>query len=592
MFRGGAAAEPFGRYGYFPWPKIAGITFNESGFRAAVPSSQSFQFVAPLAAHRAVATSPYGQTVGFGTNRNGPSKGRFTTTAPGFALYFPGPWKLRITSIGSPYLSWPQGSATAGVPTPASTWTLVSFLDQQPAWMIGFPDSPTSLQITGRPGNWVLESPPNFKGWVRFGLPFGLERTEANSAATLGRLTERATAVAALFEQKAPELQRVSVTDDAQSVTGTWEFDRPGAVVPSVIRMASIVGSAVKCQTEVLPTGILTEEGPVEVVASTRLSVRFPIVKIPSGRAVGLGSVPDDSAATIAFTDPGSVADLALRIRLSSTPIDTVRLAEQASRQYLSQLILSSEPNTGQPMPFDQAGTDLDLIGAHGLLAAALSANREVPEPENSLITSLSWRMDWGTWRILDGDPNACRKASVLAALAGAFSDSPEGRLAGAMWNAGLDGERGFDRWQHRRNSQIIEPLRPDPYRGLRQQLFGAFNRKGADAPAMLYLASSARYFGDLALEANVADGRLYTAWIAADARLAGFATTIPATWTSRLNLSSIGAMARGKFYDLSYAAAVPGRCEAWVDYDGSIDFPPVAVMPRYDGSLVRPDRD
>ena len=593
--RGGATAEPFGRYGYHAWPKSAGIVFNEQGFRANVTASQILRFDSPLAAHRPVATSPYGQTVGFGLNRNGPSKGRFTTTAPGFALYFPGRWRLRITSIGSPYLTWPGGSATAGVPAPSSPWILLSFLDQQPAWMIGFPDGPTALKVTGRPGDWVLESPPEFKGWVRFGLPFGLDRVQANSAATLGDLTERATKVAPLFEQKAPELQRITVSEDAQSVTGTWEFDRPGAIVPSAIRMAAIVGSAVKCQSEIIATGIVTEEGPVDVVVTTRLTVRFPIVKIPTGRAIGLGAVPDDSAATIAFTDAGSVADLALRLRLSNTPLDTIRLADQASRAYLGQLILSPEPNTGQPMPFDLKGTDLDLIAAHGFLAQSISTNKEVPDPMNSLLTSLSWRMDWGQWRILDSDSNASRKAAILASLAGAFSDSPEGRLVGAMWNAGLDGERGFDRWLRRRSQNAStsrpEPLRPDPYRGFRQQLFGSFDRKPADAMFIKYLSSPARFYGDVALEANVTDGRLFMGWTTVDTRLAGFATSFPASWTAKLNLSSIGGLARGKMFDLSYAAAAPGPAEAWVDFDGSIDFPPVAALPRYDPTPIKPDR-
>ncbi len=594
--RGSAAAEPFGRYGYHPWPKSAGMVFNEQGFRANVSPAQTLRFDTPLVARRAIATSPYGQTVGFGINRSGPSKGRFTTTAPGFALYFPGRWRLRISSIGSPYLTWPGGSATAGVPTPPSSWILVSFLDQQPAWMIGFPDGPAALKVTGRPGNWVLESPPDFKGWVRFGLPFGLDRVQANSAASLGDLTERAIKVAPLFEQKAPELQRVSVSADDQSVTGTWEFDRPGAIIPSAVRMAAIVGSAVKCQSETISSGIVTEEGPVDVVASTRLTVRFPVVKIPTGRAIGLGAVPDDSAATIAFTDPGSVADLSLRIRLSNTPIDTVRMADQASRAYLSQLILSPEPNTGQPMPFDLKGIDLDLIAAHGLLAQAISTNKEVPEPMNSLLTSLSWRMDWGHWRILDGDRATSRKAAILASLAGAFSDTPEGRLVGAMWNAGLDGERGFDRWQRRRAQESrataeAEPLRPDPYLGFRRQLFGSFDRKPADAPILKYFASPARLFGDIALDANVADGRLFLGWTATDARLAGFATSFTATWAAKSNLASIGGMTRGNIFDLSYASSAPGRVEAWVDFDGSIDFPPVSALPRYDATPIKQDR-
>ncbi len=594
--RGGAAAEPFGRYGYHAWPKSAGVLFNEQGFRANAGTAQVLRFDTPLIAHRAVATSPYGQTVGFGINRNGPSKGRFTTTAPGFALYFPGRWRLRITSIGSPYLTWAGGSATAGVPAPPSSWILLSFLDHQPAWMIGFPDGPAALKVTGRPGDWVLESPPDFKGWVRFGLPFGLDRVQANSAASLGDLTERATKVAPLFEQKAPELQRVSVSEDALSVTGTWEFDRPGAIIPSPIRMATIVGSAIKCQSEIISTGITTEEGPVDVVATTRLTIRFPVVRIPTGRAIGLGELPDDSAATIAFTDAGSVADLALRIRLSNTPLGTIRMADQASRAYLGQLILSPEPNTGQPMPFDLKGIDLDLIAAHGLLAQAISSNKEVPDPMNSLLTSFSWRMDWGHWRILEGNPDTVRKAAILASLAGAFSDTPEGRLVGAMWNAGLDGERGFDRWQRRRTadgtaSVRTESLRPDPYLGFRQQLFGSFDRKPSDAPIVKYLSSTARLYGDISLEANVNDGRLFLGWTAADNRLAGFTTSFPATWTAKLNLTSVGGMVRGKVFDLSYASAAPGRAEAWVDFDGSIDFPPVAALPRYDATPIKQDR-
>jgi hypothetical protein len=199
--------------------------------------------------------------------------------------------------------------------------------------------------------------------------------------------------------------------------------------------------------------------------------------------------------------------------------------------------------------------------------------------------------MDWGHWRIVDGEPAAARQAAVFAALAGAFSGSPEGRLVGAMWNAGLDGQRGFDRWQYRRSQQTPEPLRPEPYRGLRQQLFGAFDRKMADTPFVRYLSSPARLFGELTLEANLSDGRLFGSWTAADSRLAGFATSIPSTWTSRLNLTSVGSMPRGKFFDLSFAAEAAGKCEAWIDVDGTVDFPPVTALPRYDSTPVKLNR-
>lgn len=582
--------EPFGRYGYRSWPTIPGISLDETGFRVKGARGDLICFNAPLKTARAVATSPYGQTIGFSINDGGPSKGRFSTTAPGFALYFPAGFRLRLAAIGSPYLSWTDGSAVAGVPAPPATWLLLSFQDRQAPWMLGFPDGPVALKITGRPGNWILEAPTTFKGWVRFGLPVGAQAVDANSAASLGELIQQAQKVAPLFSQMAPDLQRVSVTADPGGVTGIWEFNRPGAVVPLPVRMAPIVGDRIKCLSTVLPTEILTEEGPVDVLEGNTLTVRFPAQGIPRGRAVALGAPVDSAPASVGFTDPGSVAELALRIRLAGTDAETMKLAEQTASAYLGQLMLGTEPNSNQPMPFAADGSDLDLVASHGLLAEALSANAETGGALNSLLTSLSWRMDWFHWRIIDADPAKARCAGALASVAGMFASDPESRLIGAMWESGLAGERGLDRWRRRRMEFQEEPLRPDPLLELRHRAYGYLPGPSADSKFLPLLQSPFRVFGEFSVQAGVQDARLFAAWSSSDLRLAGFASNLAGNWVAKTNLTSLGVMTRAPFTDVSFAPESPGALEAWIDPTTPIQIPKSAPVPVYDPKPIRLD--
>ena len=423
-----------------------------------------------------------------------PHKLRFDLTDVGPLMRCPKGLDLRLGSTAAPFLSWDGGSVGAGVPTPAVKWILLSFPDDQPPIAIGFSGAASSLQLGGGPGAWILRTPEKTDlGWVRLALPFGNRGFATNTAATLGRATAVARENAPLWSAAPPELKEFTVAGNANGVTATWIFDRPGIVVPTAFDLAPAGGYPLSIRSPfrrlAMPLGESGERTQTSTVITegAELSVRFPARELMLGRALGVGvamPVPVPSG----FADVGGIARHALDLLTAGrTPG-----APDLDPAYYESAPSATEPLTGQKLLFEADGRGLDLAAAQALLARCRATADGVYAPPEPQLVSLVWRRDWRTMGFFGVEPGVARRAGALAALAGAFSPDPARRLEGALFEAGLAAGRT------RANLLALDagtarPVLAEPFDGLRNSVFA---RVGRGDPFWTLLASPVRVVG------------------------------------------------------------------------------------------------
>lgn len=458
-------SQAFGRFGYSDSWSIPGMVLDREGFKVDYGASDKFRFTKALTKWTPVQTTSMYQLVTAATFAGSPSKLRQDLTASGFSAYFELGFDFRVTSTASPYLSWPDGASldgTAGVPTPATTWALVSFQDNQPPVLICFPWKKCAVKIFGKPGDWHIASEGPWEGWLRVVAPTGVSPRRTNTVAQLGALSTEVQKAQDALAQTPPELLGLTIDDDESSVTAEWTFDKPGAILPSPLITAPLGGYplAIQSKTKRLPGQ--TMDGPIAVTDDTKLVVRFPARRIPTGRILALGNAPQ-TIGTASFLDPQGVTELALANLFASSEKGLRDLAESTFAEYLSQASYVKEPNTGQQLPYLGDGKGLDLCAAHALLMQSTISVSRASSEENSLLTSLIWRRDWLTWRIWSPDSDSARRASAIGALAAALAPEAQRRLDGAMLEAGLRAEQGARIWRKRNGLEqggvLLEPL-------------------------------------------------------------------------------------------------------------------------------------
>jgi len=580
----GAAAQAFGRFGYAEGATLPGIRVSRNGFAAVHPLADEIKFGAPLSAWKPLETSEFGQTVGFGLTPGNPNKGRFDLLTPGFALYYPQGLKLRVGSTAAPYLSWSAGSVTNGVPAPAAKWLVLSFRDAQPPLVLGFPDGPVSLAVNGKPGDWTIESAPEFKGWLRVGLPVGSRGEAANSAAALGRLTKAANHNARMWTNLAPTVTAPKVEADEQSVTATWTFSGPDAVVPEGLALADIGGYRVRVLSPIRRAGLSLEGLPLQVCEGRELKVRFPLRRVPIGRSLPLGGELTQPIATISHLDVPSVGELALECLLANRDLDSRKTAEGAAALFLSEAAYHKEPFTEQQLPFDAEGKGIDLAAAHALLSQSLISTTRASSESNALLTSVAWRRDWYTWRLHTPDPALARRAGALAALAGALCPEPERRLSAAMFQAGLSAEHGRQ-VALRRSGQIkAEAALLEPLLGIRQGLFRLRGKAEEGSQFADLIVSPLRVFSEGAALLVRREPDYVLQWTAREpkASVLTLASGFPITVEGLLNLPRLSIEQALGITELAYTPETTGLCEVRLKLPEWVRLPATVPTPRY----------
>jgi hypothetical protein len=580
-----SGAQAFGRFGYVDHPSVSGMTLDESGFSAKHPRADHIKFGSKSKIWRPLSCSWDGMTIALDGKAGSPQKIQYCLTAPGVTMYFGQGIRLNLTSTAAPYLSWSQGSVTDGVPTPAAKWLVLSFRDDQPPIAFGFPDAPCSLQISGKPGSWIVKSSLEFKGWVRVGLPLGTQGLAANTAGSLGRLAETMVSEAELWTRRPEPLPKPTIESDARSLTATWSFASPGAIVPAAAIFASWGGDPVQVLSAVTRLNMTTEDGPVDVATGNTIQIRFPSRRVPSGRFVADGLAPVDPIGTASPLDIPSVIDLANESLSSSRDSLVGKAAEDTFGEYLAQASYSKEPWTQAQLPYSADGTGYDVAAAEAYLMQAIDNGQKGNQEPNSLLTSIAWRQDWSTWLPANMAALRARRAALIASVAGAMCPEPEYRLTAAMFQAGAAAERGLALWKVRRGLLPSEQEFIEPLLGIRQALYLVGNVRSPDYDFGAMMLSPVRLYGAQVLVCD--QGTL--SWNAIDDSVAtiNLASAFPISVTAASNLSQCTSRGALGMLEVTYVPVTPGPCQLKVDLGGQ-SLPKAVTPPRYSEPLMK----
>ncbi len=506
--------QAFGRFGYTEAPRQGGIIVDRSGFVACQSAADKFSFSKPSVLWRPLKTTDTGQSVLLTGGSRLPVKAKFNLLAPGPELYFESGMRLDLGSTAAPYVTWNEGSAGADIPTPDVSWVLISFKNPQPPVLLVFRDAQASVTLSGRPGDWHIITERPFRGWVRVVLPFGTEAIAAGGAAALGHQSERLMKSLADWTSPAPVLTGFSVKGDSDGVSASWSFDRPGALVPTAALLAPEGGYGLKLLTKPKVLDGETDDGPRSAVTGRSLMMRFPIRRIPNGRALGLGDIKIEAPATMSEVDIPSVADLALECLLAARDASVQKMGDDTLASYLNGADYAPEPCTAQSLPYRADGQGIDIAASQALLMQALSLSTKPSSEENSLLTSLAWRRDWVSWQFGLPSEVRARRASALGAVAGALCPEPSRRMEAAMLEAGLAAQRALDLRLLRKGTAV--PARIEPFDWLRGAIFG--DLKHAETTAAQF-SSHTRVFGEDPITLTKSPGGIVVNWTAPDTR-------------------------------------------------------------------------
>lgn len=550
--------QAFGRFGYTQSPSLAGFTVDATGIRPNADTADRIRFASRSARWQPLSTTPARQVVALSGGVRMPSKLRLDLLAAGPEAFFESGLRLDLSATGSPYLTWEEGSVGPNVPTPLVRWILLSYRDNQPPVLLVFPDEPISLVLRGRPGQWNLLSEKPFRGWVRFVLPLGIRSQATATAAALGSLVEAVRPLIAPLSAPTPTVSGPQLEGDREGVTATWSFSGPGAFLPPPVLLAKAGGYPLRVLSGVQELPIDIEEGPRVVATENRLVVRFPVRRVPTGRGLALGAAELPAPGTVSPFDVPSVADLALQNLLAFREPAYAKLAEDTLAQFLTEADYIAEPATGQQHPFLADGTGIDLAAAHALLMQALAISVKADSDENSLLTSLTWRRDAHTWRLPISDDSRARRASALAAIAGALCPEVERRFDAALFEAGLAAQRGLDLRRERRG--VPRPIRIEPLEGIRAAIFGtAPGRVDAFAPALF---GDIRVYGQQPLIAeSVGKDAIRLRWQSARPGSFTLASAYPLVAGDH-NLKSLSTSSAAGFFQVRFAPGATEACE------------------------------
>ncbi|HVL40042.1 MAG TPA: hypothetical protein VM328_11685, partial [Fimbriimonadaceae bacterium] len=450
-------SQPFGRFGYTERHLLPSFEVDATGFRARHSTASPFGFESAGKSWKPLLTSEFGQTVQLAGIGRGPLKLNSDLLSLGFGLYFQNGFGFVLATERPPFLSWAAGSVGPGVPTPESSWVLVSFESPQPPILLAFDGEPASVKVTGRPGQWLVRSEKMSALWVRVSAPFGVEPRATSTAAELGAAVRRVTEFEPFWTRRTPRHLRVAVEEEPTALTATWTFSGPGAALPQALLLATNAGYGLRIESEFSRIDAPTAEGPTALLDGKELRVRFPIRRVPTGRAVGVGPAPE-TISTASWLDVPSVVELALANMISCREAALRQEGDRILSEYFAQTQYLEEPATRQKLPFAPNGAGMDVAAAHSLLMQALENSRRASSSGNSLLTSLAWRRDWSSWRLWGPEPVVGRRAAALASITAALCPEPERRLHGALFQAGLAAERAYHTWSGVKGA-LIEPL-------------------------------------------------------------------------------------------------------------------------------------
>ncbi|MCW5937735.1 MAG: hypothetical protein KIT11_10580 [Fimbriimonadaceae bacterium] len=447
--------QPTGRFVPGRDPVVAGFKIDAEGFQADHPAADKFRW---SPAPKSLSLSLAKGRTGFYRLEGGsgaPTAVRVNLDAPGWAVFFPGAARFRVTSNSAPYLSTPEATFGTSVPTPQVRWIAVTFTDNQPPVVLIAEEAEAGWVCEGRPGNWQIRSTGGFQGWVRVGLPLGAVGHATPSASGLGRVLKALAPAAMVMAAPEPHLVSTDYQETAAGIRVVWRYDRQGAVVPPAVVLGKAGGYALRVASSVADLGAPTSEGPLYVTGEPKLAVEFPVPLFARGRPVARGNLD-----TLAQPESVSIPGLAARCLVASSTLETREAASAARRRYLAAAKTYSAGPSGAKLPFNWGGEGLEAAAEQALLAEALALPRSEPIA-NPLLAALTDAVDPLTWRIPVDDLAAGARSAELVALAAFVRGSSADRALAGQLTAGTYAGLAFPAFARRVGlppETVIEP--------------------------------------------------------------------------------------------------------------------------------------
>ncbi len=577
-----AIAQPFGRFGYQAAPTAPRFVFESKGFRSQHPSADLLKFEIPVNAFKASLTTDIVQTWQCNAREWCPSKIRTNLLSPGFELFCHQGLRLKLSCSSSPYLSWFEGSVRAGIPTPAVSWCVLSFRDAQPPLIFGFLGGKGSMVIKGSAGDFSVETNSNYVGWIRVGLPEGLNPDAANTAAALGKLSQKAKDGEEVWTRTSPALLKSEIEDTDTGVDVTYTFDSSQVLMPEPLTLAEGGGYLLKIRSPHHPAPWQDDESPQELTDGNELKVHFPMERPLIGRAIGIGSSGQEPLSSVSYLDLSGVVALGCENLLATRDAQTATLCETTMTEYLNQVPYHREPLTAQLLPFSSNGNGLDLCASQAFLMQCISTAKG-NQDQNSLLTSLSTRLDWATWRYVGVLDKISDRALALGSAAAAMSTDKTHRLNGARMMAGLSAQYGLVHWRAKHGKTDTERTVYEPLKGLRNSLFRVEGYEKTSSDFDRLLLSPVRILSSESLTLKQEDPFVIASWPTIDARssVMNLIASKDLSVTIQHNLRKATFEVNDSSFDISYAAAESGTCAVFWNWP-KLKLPKVVPVPAY----------
>jgi hypothetical protein len=405
---------------------------------------------------------------------------RVNLLRPGFGVEVARGFSLSSGSLTAPLLSFPQGGSVGpGNPTPPANWLLLSFQTEQPPILFVFEGGEGAMSVEGASGRWSISVTNSFEGWIQVISPLGQGASTTLNAAELGRLT-------GLIRETEPfwiapgnvRLLEQSVESDEFGLTWKLRFDGSGVVVPPALFYSLVGDYGPRIQSATKRWPLPATYGPAVSTLSNELTVRFPMRRVPVGRPATIGIVPGAENLKIDLESAVALSRAGLGMFLASSPESLF----EDTKQSLERLRTTNRA--------------ADLLGASALVLQAYEGATGPLTGGNAPLQNLIDRMDWLTFSLLEGPLTESRFAMANACLAASLSPSTDVRLYGALFQTGLSGQIGLNRYL--RDVGLpgsIEEV-PDYYSVLRADLFSPVDQPRTLSPFAEALFSPMRLYG------------------------------------------------------------------------------------------------
>jgi len=541
-----------------------GISLSETGFRVAHSNTDPIRFSSPIRDLKPKIIRTSLQVYQGRDFSNTPSALRWSPWLPGQELYFPLGFVLRFSQNLSPYLTWGEGTVNAGIPTAKSRWVMVSFQDAQAPVLMVFSE-PVQLLLEGSSGDWRLRTAERFKGWVRV-LPARGPRKLASTVSALGESVKQVKALAERLADPSPELLSKEIREEQGAIIAVWNFDRAGAAIPAPVALGKAAGYSLKLLTGATSSLVDLYDGPVMFSTEPRVAIRFPMRRIPLGRALVAGQPREEMITSASAFDLPSVSELALA-SLTAHQDDLARDSAQAVAEEFTRAMQPSPSASAEPTP---AGLpEADLLAAHALLQQA-RGNHKLKPDANTLWDQLRLRFGVSTWRLaLEGSPAEIDRAEALFSLTSALRPSSTDRTVAAMMHAALMAESILPTYRDRRGFPAAIPPEAPILLDLRTALFDDKPESLVAQPFLASLMSPIRILTPVRVDVAVDPAGYLLSWEykAGEKQALEILTAFPIEVEARTNLAKITPNSVLGMTALGLEPKEPGRCEVLVRF-------------------------